>query len=110
MGLFGKKKKETAACGCAGGCNAPAVDSSRGVFVLGGGCAKCNELEASVRAALAELGRQEEVGHVTDFVQIAALGVMTTPALLVDGKMLSSGRVLNKEEAKALLEQALGQK
>lgn len=110
MGLFGKKKKETAACGCAGGCNAPAVDSSRGVFVLGGGCAKCNELEASVRAALAELGRQEEVGHVTDFVQIAALGVMTTPALLVDGKVLSSGRVLNKEEAKALLEQALGQK
>ena len=61
MGLFGKKKKETAACGCAGGCNAPAVDTSRGVFVLGGGCAKCNELEASVRAALAELGRQEEV-------------------------------------------------
>ncbi len=110
MGLFGKKKKETAACGCAGGCNAPAVDTSRGVFVLGGGCAKCNELEASVRAALAELGRQEEVGHVTDFVQIAALGVMITPALLVDGKVLSSGRVLNKEEAKALLEQALGQK
>ena len=110
MGLFGKKKKETAACGCAGGCNAPAVDTSRGIFVLGGGCAKCNELEASVRAALAELGRQEEVGHVTDFVQIAALGVMTTPALLVDGKVLSSGRVLNKEEAKALLEQALGQK
>lgn len=110
MGLFGKKKKETAACGCAGGCNAPAVDTSRGVFVLGGGCAKCNELEAAVRAALAELGRQEEVGHVTDFVQIAALGVMTTPALLVDGKVLSSGRVLNKEEAKALLEQALGQK
>ena len=110
MGLFGKKKKETAACGCAGGCNAPAVDTSRGVFVLGGGCAKCNELEASVRAALAELGRQEEVGHVTDFVQIAALGVMTTPALQVDGKVLSSGRVLNKEEAKALLEQALGQK
>ena len=109
MGLFGKKKKETAACGCAGGCNAPAVDTSRGVFVLGGGCAKCNELEASVRAALAELGRQEEVGHVIDFVQIAALGVMTTPALLVDGKVLSSGRVLNKEEAKALLEQALGQ-
>ena len=110
MGLFGKKKKETAACGCAGGCNAPAVDTSHGVFVLGGGCAKCNELEASVRAALAELGRQEEVGHVTDFAQIAALGVMTTPALLVDGKVLSSGRVLNKEEAKALLEQALGQK
>lgn len=108
MGLFGKKKEEKTACGCAGGCSAPAVDTSRGVFVLGGGCAKCNELEASMRTALAELGWQEEVGHVTDFVQIAALGVMTTPALLVDGKVLSSGRVLNKDEAKALLQQARG--
>ena len=61
-----------------------------------------------MRTALAELGWQEEVGHVTDFVQIAALGVMTTPALLVDGKALSSGRVLNKDEAKALLQQARG--
>lgn len=108
MGLFGKKKQEKTACGCAGGCNASAVDTSRGVFVLGGGCARCNELETSVRAALAELGWQEEVGHVTDFVQIAALGVMTTPALLVDGKVLSSGRVLKKDETKALLEQARG--
>lgn len=106
MGLFGKKKEEKTACGCAGGCSAPAVDTSRGIFVLGGGCAKCNELEAAVRAALAELSRQEEVGHVTDFVQIAALGVMATPALLVDGKVLASGRVLKKDEVKALLQQA----
>ena len=61
---------------------------------------------AGYRAALAELGRQEEVGHVTDFVQIAALGVMATPALLVAGKVLCAGRVLNKDEAKALLQQA----
>ncbi len=106
MGLFGKKKEEKTACGCAGGCNAPAVDTSRGIFVLGGGCAKCNELETAVRAALAELGRQEEVGHVTDFAQIAALGVMATPALLVDGKVLASGRVLKKDEVKALLHRA----
>lgn len=109
MGLFGKKKKEEAACGCGCGCGgacAETADTSRGIFVLGGGFAKCNELEASVRAALAELGRQEEVGHVTDFVQIAALGVMSTPALLVDGKVLCAGRVLNKDEAKALLQQA----
>lgn len=106
MGLFGKKKEEKTACGCAGGCNAPAVDTSRGIFVLGGGCAKCNELETAVRAALAELGRQEEVGHETDFAQIAALGVMATPALLVDGKVLASGRVLKKDEVKALLHRA----
>lgn len=103
MGLFGKKKeeKEACGCGCSGGC--AAQDTSRGIFVLGGGCAKCNALEASVRAALVELGREDAVGHVTDFARIAALGVMSTPALLVDGTVLCSGRVLSKEEAKALL-------
>ena len=110
MGLFFKKKNDApqASCGCGTGCAAPVEsgDTGRMVKVLGGGCAKCNELEAAVRAALAELGRQEEVGHVTDFVQIAALGVMATPALLVDGKVLASGRVLKKDEVKALLQQA----
>lgn len=103
MGLFGKKKeeKEACGCGCSGGC--AAQDTSCGIFVLGGGCAKCNALEASVRAALAELGRQDSVGHVTDFAQIAALGVMSIPALLVDGRVLCSGRVLSKDEANALL-------
>ena len=104
MGLFGKKKEKNV-CGC-GDCSAAAAapaDTSRGIFVLGGGCAKCNELEAAVRVALAELGRADEVGHITDFGQIAALGVMSTPALLVDGRVLCAGRVLKKDEAKALL-------
>ena len=48
--------------------------------------------------------------HVTDFAQIAAYGVMSTPALVVDGKVLSSGRVLKKEEAVALLRKARGEK
>ena len=48
------------------------------------------------------------VGHVTDFSQIAAYGVMTTPALVVDGKVVSCGKALNKDEVKALLEKARG--
>ena len=55
------------------------------VKILGSGCAKCNELEANTVAALQQLGMDTAVDHVTDFVQIAAYGVMTTPALVVDG-------------------------
>ena len=70
------------------------------------GCAKCNALEDAVRAALAELGRDTAIDHVTDFAQIATYGVMTTPALVVNGKVVSYGKVLKKDEAKALLQKA----
>lgn len=98
MGLFGKQKQEVHAAGAA---DAP-------VLILGGGCAKCNELEGAVRQALAQLGLQDEVGHVTDFTQIAAYGVMSTPALVVDGKVLSAGRVLSAPEAAELIRKARG--
>ena len=44
------------------------------------------------------------IDHVTDFAQIAAYGVMTTPALVVDGKVVSYGKVLKKEEAKRIIQ------
>ncbi len=96
MNLFGKKKQEAA----------PVQGGLSGIQVLGSGCAKCNGLEDAVKAALAELGQEPVVEHVTDFVQIAAMGVMTTPALAVDGRVVSSGRVLTKEEAKQLIQEA----
>lgn len=109
MGLFGKKKDETTSC--RGGACTPEVmaqaevsKSGAGVKVLGSGCAKCNALEDAVRAALTELGMDTTIDHVTDFSQIAAYGVMTTPALVVDGKVVSYGKVLKKEEAKSLLQ------
>ena len=48
------------------------------------------------------------IDHVTDFTQIAAYGVMTTPALVVDGKVVSYGKVLKKDEAKALIQKVRG--
>ena len=111
MGLFSKKKKETKPC-CGGSCTpetmaqAEAAKAAAGIRVLGSGCARCMALEDAVRAALAELGMDTAVDHVTNFTQIAAYGVMTTPALVVDGKVVSYGRVLKKEEAKALIAQA----
>lgn len=48
------------------------------------------------------------IDHVTDFAQLAAYGVMTTPALVVDGKVVSYGKVLKKDEAKALIQKIRG--
>lgn len=114
MGLFGKKKEETASCCCGGNCTtetmakAEAVKATTGIKVLGSGCAKCNALEEATRAALVELGMDTTIDHVTDFTQIAAYGVMTTPALVVDGKVVSYGKVLKKDEAKVLIQKARG--
>ena len=73
------------------------------VKILGSGCSKCNEVEKSTVEALAELGIEAVVDHVTDFADIAKYGVMQTPALVVDGKVLSYGRVLSKNDVKKLL-------
>ena len=69
---------------------------------------KRQALEHAVREALAELGMAAEIDHVTDFAQIAAYGVMTTPALVVDGRVVSYGKVLKKDEAKALIQKIRG--
>ena len=109
MGLFETKKEKLRPGCCAGTGGAERTgepEAAPGVKVLGSGCAKCNALEQAVRAALAELGMDTAVEHVTDFVQIASYGVMTTPALVVDGKVVSCGRVLRKEEAKTLIARA----
>lgn len=116
MGLFGfgkkKEEKESTVSCCQGGtCTPEAVEKAsenlavgEAVKVLGSGCAKCNELEENVKTALEQLGMDTAIEHVTDFNVIAAYGVMTTPALVVDGKVVSYGKVLKVEEAVKLLQ------
>lgn len=115
MGLFGKKKEEKKKCGCTGGCcEAPkqqgetVKSNGASIKILGSGCAKCNQLEAATKEALAELKMDTSVDHVTDFAEIAAYGVMTTPALVMDGKVLSYGKVLKKEEVIEILNKNKG--
>lgn len=110
MGLFGKKKEEKKGCSCTLETMEQAAGAKKtaGIKVLGSGCAKCQALEEAVKAALTELNMDEAVDHVTDFAQIAAYGVMTTPALVVDGRVVSYGKVLKKDEAKALIRKARG--
>lgn len=113
MNLFGKKK-ETKTSVCSNCTTEPLnqAETSRktgtAVKVLGSGCAKCNKLEAAVRDALTRLGMDTSIEHVTDFAQIAAYGVMTTPALVVDGKVVSFGKVLNTDEICSILQKARG--
>lgn len=73
------------------------------IKVLGSGCAKCNQLEKATKEALQELGMDTTVEHVTDFSEIAAYGVMSTPALVVDEKVISYGKVLKAKEIIKLL-------
>ena len=112
---FGKKKEETKTCGCENDCTShdigikkpqEAEEAGASVKVLGSGCARCNELEKAVKAALEQLGMDSRVEHVKDFAKIASYGVMGTPALVVDGKVLSSGKVLSVEEVIKLLQKA----
>ena len=117
MALFGNKNKkvETSSCCCGGNCDAASMAKAEsvktegaGVKVLGSGCAKCIQLEAATKAALEQLGMDTTIDHVTDFSQIAAYGVMTTPALVVDGKVVSYGKVLKTNEVVMILQKVRG--
>lgn len=73
------------------------------IKILGGGCANCHTLEARAREAVAALGLTAEIEAVTDFALIAGYGVMNTPALVVDERVLLSGRVPTTAQVVELL-------
>lgn len=108
---FGNKKEKNSNCCCGGNCDTESMakvenekTGGASVKVLGSGCKKCNQLEAATKAALEQLGMDTTIDHVTDFSQIAAYGVMTTPALVVDGKVVSYGKVLKTDEVVKILQ------
>jgi small redox-active disulfide protein 2 len=73
------------------------------IKVLGPGCAKCNELEKLVHEAAAEAGINAQVEKVGDLQEIAHMGVFSTPALVVDGKIKAVGKVPTKKDIIAWL-------
>ena len=75
------------------------------IKVLGTGCPKCKALEKAVINSLSELHIQADVSKVEDIMQIMQFGVMQTPALVINGKVVVSGRLPNNNELKALLTQ-----
>ena len=76
------------------------------IQILGTGCTKCVQLTNATKAAADQLGIPYELEKVTDFLKFADFGVMVTPALVVDGKVLVAGRVPNHDQLLALLPKA----
>jgi small redox-active disulfide protein 2 len=73
------------------------------IKVLGTGCPKCKSLEKATREAVAEAGIDATVTKVEDIVEIMNYGVMTTPALVIDGKVVVKGKVPSVAEIKSLI-------
>jgi small redox-active disulfide protein 2 len=73
------------------------------IQILGTGCPKCKLLAANAEAAVKELGIEAQIEKVEKIQDIMKFGVMTTPALVVDGQVKSAGKVLNAEDIKKFL-------
>ncbi len=73
------------------------------IQIAGPGCARCQTTEKNVINACAELDLAADISHIYDVKEYAALGVRVTPAVIVDGKIVISGRVPTVEELKKLL-------
>ena len=77
------------------------------VKVLGGGCANCQKLEEVARNAAAGLGVEAEIAKVTDIADIMSYNVLATPGLVINEKLVSSGRVPSMAEISTWLTDAM---
>lgn len=73
------------------------------IKILGTGCPNCKVLERNTKEAIEDLKLKAEIEKVTDISKIMEYGVMSTPALVVDEKVVSYGKVLSSDEIKKLL-------
>ncbi|MGM9552763.1 MAG: thioredoxin family protein [Faecousia sp.] len=115
---FGKKKdekNEAPACACS--CGSPAAEASEAakdccpdakdgiccVKVLGAGCKSCHEQYENAKAAVQALGLSVEVEYITDMQKVMEYGVMRMPAIVVNEKVVSMGKVLKATDVEKLL-------
>ena len=73
------------------------------IKVIGAGCAECDRLYKNTLDAVKETGTEAEIEKIEDLVEIVRLGVMSAPSLMVDGKLVISGKVANKKEIMKLI-------
>lgn len=74
------------------------------IQILGPGCPKCKKLAEESEKAAREMGLEFEIGKVTDVKEIMKFGVFSTPALVVDGKVKSVGKILDAKQIKEFLQ------
>ena len=117
MGLFGfgKKKEEKTAsccCSCSSGiveqaiseCCEPEIKGVCCIKVLGAGCKACHKQYDNVKDAVNNLGLSIEVEYITDMVKVMEYGVMSMPAIVVNEKVISFGKVMKTAEVEKLLQ------
>lgn len=75
----------------------------RKIQILGSGCAKCNELAANAKEAVAILGEEVEIEKVTEINEMITFGCMTTPGLAINGQLVSQGKLLKPDQILKLL-------
>ena len=73
------------------------------IEILGMGCATCNKLEDTVRLAISEMGIDAQIDHVKDIKKIMTYGVMTTPALVIDGVVKAAGKIPSLADIKQMI-------
>ena len=73
------------------------------IKIIGSGCPDCSKLYDNTLAALRELGLEAEVEKIGDLIEIVKLGVMSAPSLMIDGKLVVSGKVASQKEIVKLL-------
>lgn len=118
MALFGKKKEEekkAPACACNSGCPTSetteitndccpeAKDDICCIKILGSGCASCHALYENAKEAVQKMGLSVEVEYITDLQKVMEYGVMSMPALVVNEKVVSMGKVLKANDVENLL-------
>ena len=112
MGLFGfgkkeEKKEAKCCCGESGaeqtGCCCACGGEGCNIKVLGAGCKLCHEQYENVKAAVAGMKLDASVEYITDMEVVMTYGVMTMPAIVVNEKVVSSGKVLKTGEVEKLL-------
>ena len=74
------------------------------IKILGSGCRNCLTLAENTKAASAEMGVDSTIEKVTDFAEIAKYGIMSTPGLVIDERVVSFGKVLKPKEIMKILE------
>lgn len=116
---FGKKKEEKHVSACVCSCDCPTtsdagelmdaccLEARNGICcikILGAGCKSCHEQYENAKKAVQEIGLSVEVEYITDMQQVMEYGVMSMPAIVVNEKVVSMGKVLKAEEVKKLLQ------
>lgn len=99
-GCCGSDSKEEESAGCC--CGAP-VEGICCVKVLGAGCKSCHEQYENAKAAVKALGLDLEVEYITDMEKIMGYGVISMPAIVVNEKVVSMGKVLKTADVEKLL-------